>query len=210
MRRIAVVGGQAISTTIAAMTETTFLTPPGRAWASASAALASELRLLAHNAPPARVAFLVESAVVAASARFQVACRGLFAHAVMTIVLRIGGELGTVVGDGLAADARLARGNATSTALARDFARIGVDVWDLDFPAGSEGMTARFALDDATAFRNELAHGREVEVLEPGLEPADALDVIATFDGVLSVLERGVLERLGDLVIDGGADRGAE
>ena len=192
------------------MTESTFLTPPGRAWASASAALAADLRLLAHDAPPARVAFLVESAVVAASARFQVACRGLFAHAVMTIVLRIGGELGTVVGDGLAADARLARGNATSTALARDFARIGVDVWDLDFPGGSEGMTARFALDDATAFRNELAHGRDVEVLEPGLEPADALDVIATFDGVLSVLERGVLERLGDLVIDGGADRGAE
>lgn len=192
------------------MTESTFLTPPGRAWASASAALAADLRLLAHDAPPARVAFLVESAVVAASARFQVACRGLFAHAVMTIVLRIGGELGTVVGDGLAADARLARGNATSTALARDFARIGVDVWDLDFPGGSEGMTARFALDDATAFRNELAHGRDVEVLEPGLEPADALDVIATFDGVLSVLERGVLERLGDLVVDGGADRGAE
>ena len=192
------------------MTESTFLTPPGRAWASASAALAADLRLLAHDAPAARVAFLVESAVVAASARFQVACRGLFAHAVMTIVLRIGGELGTVVGDGLAADARLARGNATSTALARDFARIGVDVWDLDFPGGSEGMTARFALDDATAFRNELAHGRDVEVLEPGLEPADALDVIATFDGVLSVLERGVLERLGDLVVDGGADRGAE
>ena len=192
------------------MTESTFLTPPGRAWASASAALAADLRLLAHDAPPARVAFLVESAVVAASARFQVACRGLFAHAVMTIVLRIGGELGTVVGDGLAADARLARGNATSTALARDFARIGVDVWDLDFPGGSEGMTARFALDDATAFRNELAHGRDVEILEPGLEPADALDVIATFDGVLSVLERGVLERLGDLVVDGGADRGAE
>lgn len=191
---------------IAAMTESTFLTPPGRAWASASAALAADVRALAESATGARVAFIVESAVLAASARFQVACRGLLAYAADAIADLVGAELGAVFRRAITADARLGRGNATSAALARDFQRVGVDIWDLPFPIGSEGMTARFALDDATVFRNEIAHGREVDVDEAGLVVADALEMIETFDQILSVLERGVVDRLASFTAAGEAE----
>lgn len=180
---------------MAPVSEFAYRTEPGRAWSAAARELERVLTVLADDFGPEHSRFLVEAAVLAASSRFQTACTGLFALAARAIADRVGGDLGAVVLAGITADSRLARGNATSAALARDFARVGVDIWDLPFPDGSDGMSARFELDDANALRNDVAHGRVPGTGDDGLVVADALDVIATCSRVLAVIESGTLQR---------------
>jgi hypothetical protein len=179
------------------MSESPLLTPPGRAWASAHADLITDVEVMLAGAEhDRRRAFVIESALVALVSQFQLACRNLLALAASEIEALIGGELGVVVERGLVAGSRLARGNANASNLAADFLRVGVHVWDLPFPVGMEGMTARWALDDVNECRNELAHGRDPEVDDEGLVLADVHDTAKTLDMLLRTIERGVVERL--------------
>lgn len=179
------------------MSESPLLTPPGRTWASAHTDLITDVEAMLRGAESdRRRAFVIESALVALVSQFQLACRNLFALAASEIEALIGGELGVVVESGLVAGSRLARGNASATNLAADFLRVGVDVWDLPFPVGMEGMTARWALDDVNECRNELAHGRDPEVDDEGLVLEDVHDTAKTLDMLLRTIERGVVDRL--------------
>lgn len=179
------------------MSESPLLTPPGRTWASAHAGLIADAEVMVLVAESDRCrAFVIEASLVALVSQFQLACRNLFALAASEIESLIGGELGVVVETGLVAGSRLARGNASATNLAADFSRVGVDVWDLPFPVGMEGMTARWALDDVNECRNELAHGRDPEVDHAGLVIEDVHDTARTLDMLLRTIERGVVDRL--------------
>lgn len=179
------------------MSELPLLTPPGRAWASAHTDLIADVEAMVLAAESdRRRAFVIEASLVALVSQFQLACRNLLALAASEIESLIGGDLGVVVERGIVAGSRLARGNANASNLAADFLRVGVHVWDLPFPVGMEGVTARWALDDVNECRNELAHGRDPEVDDAGLVIEDVHDTAETLDMLLRTIERGVVDRL--------------
>lgn len=173
-----------------------FTTPPGRAWEQARIALVADLGALVSDTRPARTRFVIEAVIVASVARFQLACRDLFLMAATELARRTAGPVAPTIRQGLVAESRLARGNATSAALASDFARVGVDVWDLTFPDGAEGMTVRFELDEINALRNDLAHGRRPAVDDGDLIVEDALDALSVLDGLVRIIELGVVVQL--------------
>ena len=184
------------------MSASPFRTRPGHAWEVARVELVGDLLALTGGHR-----YLAEYAIIAVVARFQRACRELFHLTVAELASVVDEPAATIIRTGLIAEHRLARGNATSAALAADFDRVGIDIWALPVPGFADSAAARRALDAVNALRNDLAHG------DTDREPPSAnlaLGIVGQLDALVRAFEAGVVAHLAALRSAHPSGRGGE
>jgi hypothetical protein len=171
-----------------------FLTPVGLAWRIRRETLLDDLSwLLEASASDSSRRQLIDGGVLVLVAGFQAAMRSLLALGSRGIGDAIGGDLGLIVQRALTADSRLARGNASADNLRTDFARIGIDVWDLDYGVGIEGWVRRGWLDDVNEVRNAIAHGTPPGAALGVIDFERIREFAVSLDAVVVVVERAVV-----------------
>lgn len=98
--------------------------------------------------------------VVAIAAQFQGFCRNLHSEGVNVLAAEIEDEeLRAIVAAGMTGNRALDRSNANEDAIAKDFERIGIDIW-ADAAIVNPGLTPRRkeALKMLLMWRNAIAH----------------------------------------------------
>ena len=108
-------------------------------------------------------------------AHFQRYCRSIHAEASRALVATIPDPaLGLVLGDLLAQNRRLERGNPTARNLGRDFGLLGLDFWEAVEADDPRNEDRRRTLGELCDWRNAIVHGDISEKQDAGrLVPTD-------------------------------------